>query len=118
MAAGPCRAVPGPRRRKGRPQGVAQRRKYRTERERGRNGPAAVPALPGAPLPAGRPVPPRLALARGLLAERGHQLADLRLRVAAVAASVLNKGSLPSFAQREIVLGETCSRSATCAVRR
>src|SRR6266540_3680273 len=36
-SAGKCR---GPRRRKGRPQGVPKGREYRTERERGRNGPA------------------------------------------------------------------------------
>jgi len=33
MAAGPCRAVPGPRRRRGRPQGVPEGREYRTEPE-------------------------------------------------------------------------------------
>src|SRR5215218_11420366 len=37
---GPSLTWPGPRPRKGRPQGVAQRREYRTERKRGRNGPA------------------------------------------------------------------------------
>jgi hypothetical protein len=46
------------------------------------------------------------------------QLADLGFGVAPMAAQGLQKGSLPSLAQRDTVLGETCRMSATSAARR
>jgi len=53
-----------------------------------------------------------------LFAKLLGQVADLGLRVAAVAARVFRKGSLPSLAQRDTVLGDTDRISATSPVRR
>jgi hypothetical protein len=47
----------------------------------------------------------------GLLAKLLGQFADLGLREATVAAERLRKGSLPSLAQRDTVLGDTYKRS-------
>ena len=57
-------------------------------------------------------------LGRDLFAKLRGQVADLGLRVAAVAARVFRKGSLPSLAQRDTVLGDTDRISATSPVRR
>src|SRR5215218_883179 len=43
------------------------------------------------------------------------QLADFRRRVAAVATKGLQERHLPSLAQRDTVLGDTCRMSATSA---
>jgi hypothetical protein len=50
-----------------------------------------------------------------LLPELVDELPDLGLGVAAVPTQVFMNGSLPSLAQRDTVLGETDSSSATSA---
>jgi hypothetical protein len=57
-------------------------------------------------------------LGDGLLAKLLGQFADLGLWERRWPPSVFRKGSLPSLAQRDTVLGDTYSRWATWAVRR
>ena len=55
---------------------------------------------------------------RRLHPELVDKFPDLGLRVATVPTQVFMKGSLPSLAQRDTVLGDTCRMSATSAARR
>ena len=57
----------------------------------------------------------RTRLGRRLHLELLGQLADLCRWVAAVATKGLQKRELPSLAQRDTVLGDTCRMSATSA---
>jgi hypothetical protein len=55
---------------------------------------------------------------RRLDLELGGQLADLRGRITPVATKGLRNGSLPSLAQRDTVLGDTCKMAAASAARK
>ena len=57
-------------------------------------------------------------LGRRLDLELVGQLANLCRRVATVVTESLQNGSLPSLAQRDTVLSDTCKMAATAAARR